>query len=241
MLAASARLCCSVLSESSSGATISWQLLSNMPTACAYTGTAPSLRNPVSFSLLLTTGAGTQCPAADTPSWHPNLYCPGLDTYCQHLPGVLHCVQLIEMIFTAVTANLQLGPNLQAPRLHPFCPVQGSKLPLLHYVSGHQVLESGQLQTGCLCTKPIRSTARVHNTRMHAAAVCLALRWGCCWRELTLYVAPASFAAVMLSKILLRFPSKSIAHWFRLHVARVASLRLMTATLQGDPYCCQGM
>lgn len=44
---------------------------------------------------------------------------------------------------------------------------------------------------------------------------------------LTLYVAPASLAARMLSSILFRLPSKSIAHWLRLHVAKVASLRLM--------------
>jgi hypothetical protein len=49
---------------------------------------------------------------------------------------------------------------------------------------------------------------------------------------LTLYVAPAWRAAVMLSLMRLRLPSKSIAHWFRLHVASVANRRRMMAGLR---------
>jgi hypothetical protein len=97
-----------------------------------------------------------------------------LDTYCQHLPGVFHCVQLIEMIFAAIPTNLQLRTNLRAPGLHPFCPVQGSQPPLLHYVSGHQVLVCMQLQMGCIRMESIADTARVCNKRMQAAAVCMA-------------------------------------------------------------------
>jgi hypothetical protein len=49
--------------------------------------------------------------------------------------------------------------------------------------------------------------------------------------EHTLYFAPARFASSIDNRMRARLPSKSMAHWLRLHVATVASRLLMSARL----------
>ncbi len=124
----------------------------------------------------------------------------GKSVHRQALPGVLDGVQLQEVVLTAVAGNLQLRPHLRGAM-----PQVGMVESLaLRRGAAHGCMGCS---CGCLHMRQFRGAA-------FAARKIIAL---------TLYRAPCAFACSMDWMIRRRLPSKSSAHWFRLHVARVAS------------------
>jgi hypothetical protein len=154
---------------------------------------------------------------------------------------VLHCVQLTEMVLAAIPTHLKLRADLHmhTDTQHNLAatPAHAAANLLLSKVCLSMLAASGICAQKATARSTFVTITEVHGQVLLRRGSDCSQGWRCRdWQlpQLTLYVAPACFACRMLSKILLRLPSKSIAHWLRLHVARVACLRLMATADKQD-------
>eukprot|EP00879_Flechtneria_rotunda_P025904 GHRR01027561.1.p1 GENE.GHRR01027561.1~~GHRR01027561.1.p1 ORF type:complete len:142 (-),score=10.16 GHRR01027561.1:289-714(-) len=138
------------------------------------------------------------------------------------------------MILTPVTTHLKFRTNL---RTHDYCELLCRKNPSFRRTECMQYTETGQSKEGCrslVLRKAQQEAGPLHACfwqvpPLVACNYCKLTEWpGCmCQAHRTLYVDPSLFASLMLFIMRCIFPSKSIAHWFKLQVARVATLRFM--------------